>query len=81
MTLHSSSLLLFSRDVSFYTDGSASAGIEEGGYVGILTTGDPEDLNIINKFDGVGRKFNSSYSEEKAVLYCCLPPMKINLPE
>ena len=42
--------------------------MEDGGYGGIVTTGDPEDLNIIDEFDGVGRKFTSSFLEEKAAL-------------
>ena len=33
-----------------------------------MTIGDPEDLNIIDEFDGVGGKFTSSYAEEKAAL-------------
>ena len=51
-----------------YTDGSALAGIEDLGYGGIVTIGYPEDLNIVDEFDGVGRKFTSSYPEEKAAL-------------
>ena len=58
----------FSADIILYTDGSAQAGMEDGGYGGIVTTGDPEDLNIIDEFDGVGRKFTSSFLEEKAAL-------------
>ena len=58
----------FSTDITLYTDGSAPAGMEDGGYGGIVTIGDPEDLNIIDEFDGVGRKFTSSYAEEKAAL-------------
>ena len=58
----------FSADITLYTDGSALAGMEDGGHGGIVTTGDPEDLNIIDEFDGVGRKFTSSYLEEKAAL-------------
>ena len=34
----------------------------------MIPTGDPEDLNITDEFDGVGRKFTSSYLEEKAAL-------------
>ena len=41
--------------------------MEDGGHRGIMTTGDLEDLNI-DEFDGVGRKFTSSYLEEKAAL-------------
>ena len=57
----------FSADITLYTDGSALAGMEDGGYGGIVTTGDPEDLNIIDESDGVGRKFTSSYLEEHAL--------------
>ena len=50
------------------TDGSVLAGMEDSGYWRIVTIGDPEDLNIIDDFDGVGRKFTSSYAEEKATV-------------
>ena len=43
----------FSVDITLYMDGSALAGMEDSGYWGIVTTGDPEDLNIIVEFDGV----------------------------
>ena len=33
--------------------------MEDGGYGGVVTIEDPEDLNIIDEFDGVGRKFTS----------------------
>ena len=56
----------FSANIILYTDDSALAGREDGGYGGIVTTGDPEILNIIDVFDSVGRRFTSSYSEEKA---------------
>ena len=42
--------------------------MEDDGYGGIVTIGDPENLNIIDEFDGVGRKFTISYAEEKAAL-------------
>ena len=42
--------------------------MEDDGYGGIVTIEDPEDLAIIDEFDGVKRKFTSSYAEEKAVL-------------
>ena len=50
------------------TDGSASSGIEDGAYAGILTTVDPINLNIIGEFDREEKKFMSSYEEEKAAL-------------
>ena len=58
----------FSADIKLYTDGSASAGMKDSGYGCIVAIGDPEDLNIIDEFDGVGRKFTSLYAEEKAAL-------------
>ena len=51
-----------------YMDGSALAGMEDGGCGVIMKIGDPEDLNIINDFNGVGRKFTSYYAEERAAL-------------
>ena len=39
--------------------------MENGEYGGIVTIGDSEALNILDEFDGVGRKFTSSYAEEK----------------
>ena len=36
--------------------------MEDGGYGGVVTIEDPEDLNIIDEFDGVGGKFTSSYA-------------------
>ena len=64
-----SALLFASMDVTLHTDGSALAGIEDPGYGGIVTTGDPEDLNVIDEFHGVGRKFTLSYLKEKAALH------------
>ena len=40
--------------------------------MGIVTTGDPEDLNIIDILKAPGRKFTLSYLEEKAALYKAL---------
>ena len=48
-----------SAEVTLYTDGSVLAGMEDGGYKSIVTIGEPKDLNIIDEFDGVGRKFTS----------------------
>ena len=42
----------FSANITIYTDGSALAGMEDGGCGGIVTIGDAEDLNIIDEFDG-----------------------------
>ena len=58
----------FSADLTIYTDGSATAGLEDGGNAGIVTTGDPEELDIIDILKAPGRKFTSSYLEEKAAL-------------
>ena len=55
-------------DVTLYTVGSALAGMEDGWYGGIVTIGDPEDLNIIDEFYRVGGEFILSYAEEKAAL-------------
>ena len=58
----------FSADLTIYTDGSATAGLEDGGNAGIVTTGDPEELDIIDILKAPGRKFTSSYLEEKAAI-------------
>ena len=47
----------FSADLTIYTDGSATAGLEDGGNAGIVTAGDPEDLDIIDILKAPGRKF------------------------
>ena len=63
---------MFSADVTLYTDNSALTGIKDDRYGNIVITGDPEDLNTIDEFDGVGRKFTSSYTGEKSVLHHAL---------
>ena len=57
-----------SADLTIYTDGTATAGLEDGGNSGIVTSGQPEELNIIGILKAPGRKFTSSYLEEKAAL-------------
>ena len=58
----------FSADLTIYTYSSVTAGLEDGGNVGIVTTGDPEELDIIDILKAPGRNFTSSYLEEKAAL-------------
>ena len=47
-------------DLTIYTDGSATAGLENGGNAGIVTTKDPEDLDINDILKAPSRKFTSS---------------------
>ena len=44
----------FSADLTTYTDGSTTAGRDDGGNAGIVTLGDPEELNIIDILKGIG---------------------------
>ena len=60
----------FNSPLVIYTDGSASAGIEKGGYAAIFTRGKaayPTVIRTIRK-----RMITSSYDEEKAALTTCL---------
>ena len=50
ITKHSACLVniaSFTANITIYNDGSAMAGLKDGGNVGIVTTRDPEDLSII----------------------------------
>ena len=51
-----------------YTDGSASAGIEKGGYAAIFTRGKAASPTVVRSIKKRGRMITSSYDEEKAAL-------------
>ena len=58
----------YAADFTIYTDGSATAGFYDGGVAAIVTTGPPVSPNVIKELDRLGRKFTSSYQEERAAL-------------
>ena len=68
----------FNADITIYTDGSASAGTEDGGYAVIVTDGDAEEPNVLHTISKPGRKFTSSYEEEKAALHDALLWLLLN---
>ena len=58
----------YAADFTIYTYGSATAGLYDGGAAAIVTTGPPVSPNVIKELDRLGRKFTSSYQEERAAL-------------
>ena len=62
----------YGADRTIYTDGSAFAGLSDGGAAAIVTEGPPEDPTVIEPLQRLGRKFTSSYEEEHAALVMSL---------
>ena len=51
-------------DIIIYTDGSATAGIFEGGSAAIVTRGDPESPEVIDSMKIKGAAFTCSSEKE-----------------
>ena len=64
-----------------YTDGSASAGTEKGGYAAIFTRGTAASPYVDRIVKKRGRMITSSYDEEKAALTSCLEILEKNYPD
>ena len=58
----------YGADIKIYTDGSAAAGLADGGAAAVVTTGPPTQPNVVETIKHTGRKFTSSYEEELAAL-------------
>ena len=86
LTMSLAQMRSFSADVTIYIMAQRQqARIEDDVDAGIVTTGDPTDLNIIGELVRLGRKFTSSYSGggnlQSESFYSGLPPMIMNLPD
>ena len=51
-------------DLTFYTDGSASGGLLDGGSAAVMTQGDPEALRVLDVSHQRGPAFTSSFETE-----------------
>jgi len=51
-------------DITIYTDGSATAGLTNGGAAAVITRGDPATPHVIHTIEKRGRALTSSYEEE-----------------
>ena len=71
----------YNSPLVIYTDGSASAGTEKGGYAAIFTRGNAASPTVIRSVKKRGRMITSSYDEEKAALTACLEILEKNYPD
>ena len=55
-------------DITIYLDGSADAGLFDGGAASIVTTGPPEKPRALHEITKLGNRFICSYNEEHAGL-------------
>ena len=55
-----------------YSDGSADAGVKDGGAGAVVTFGDPEKPTVIDTLTKKGSALTSSYSEEHAAMHLAL---------
>ena len=65
-------------DTTIYTDGSCTAGTEDGGSAAVITTGSARYPVVLETIQKKGGKLTSSYDEEKAAMLLALNWMKTN---
>ena len=58
----------FDADITIYTDGSCDAGLYDGGAAAIITTGPPEEPDVLHEISKLGSRYTYSYNEEHAAL-------------
>ena len=65
-------ILSYQVDYTIYTDGSAYAGIRNGGGAAIISTGSPTQPTLVSTIKIKGRAFTDSYEEEIAAMEAAL---------
>ncbi len=71
---------LLAGQLTFYSDGSASAGTKNGGAGVIVTCGDPADPTILHRSHLRGAAFTSSFAKEAGSMQLALEWATANHP-
>ena len=58
----------YQTDTTIYTDGSCTAGTDDGGSAAVVTTGSARNPVVIERIVKKGGKFTYSYKEEQAAM-------------